>query len=65
MESHKHQIENSLAAIQDYVGQVEQVYQNEGCWPPEECSDEVLIDNIVGNPIYCYQVFTNIFRPKN
>lgn len=56
LENHKRKIENSLEAIYTYVGQVQEVYRNEGCWPPETCSDDILLDNIVGNPIYCYQI---------
>ena len=59
LEAHKQQIENSLEAIHDYVNQVADVYKNEGCWPPKSCSDDMLLDNIVGNPIYCYQVRLN------
>ena len=59
LEAHKQQIENSLEAIHDYVDQVADVYKNEGCWPPKSCSDDMLLDNIVGNPIYCYQVRLN------
>ena len=62
LESHKQQIENSLEAIHDYVNQVADVYKNEGCWPPKSCSDDMLLDNIVGNPIYCYQVRLNHYH---
>ena len=62
LETHKQQIENSLEAIHDYVNQVADVYKNEGCWPPKSCSDDMLLDNIVGNPIYCYQVRLNQYR---
>ena len=61
LEAHKQQIETSLEAIHDYVNQVADVYKNEGCWPPKSCSDDMLLDNIVGNPIYCYQVRLNQF----
>ena len=62
LEAHKQQIENSLEAIHDYVDQVADVYKNEGCWPPKSCSDDMLLDNIVGNPIYCYQVTLNQYH---
>ena len=62
LEAHKQQIENSLEAIHDYVDQVADVYKNEGCWPPKSCSDDMLLDNIVGNPIYCYQVRLNQYH---
>ena len=62
LEAHKQQIENSLEAIHDYVNQVADVYKNEGCWPPKSCSDDMLLDNIVGNPIYCYQVRLNQYH---
>ena len=39
---------------------MEQVYKNEGCWPPGTCSDDKLLDVIVGNPIYCYQILKRL-----
>ena len=62
LETHKQKIESSLEAIHDYVNQVADVYKNEGCWPPKSCSDDMLLDNIVGNPIYCYQVRLNQYN---
>ena len=59
----RYQIDGTmLAAINNYVTQVEKVYQNEKCLPLDTCSDEVVKDNIVGNPIYGFQVI--VFFPR-
>ena len=57
---HKAEIEQQLALIRDYTSQVEEVYKNEECWPPEACNDDQLLDLIVGNPIYSYQILKRL-----
>ena len=44
------------------------MYEKEDCWPvnKDNCPDEKLVDRIVGNPIYNYQVLKrlNVFFKK-
>ncbi len=47
---------NLSMAIHNYTRQVDEVYQNEGCSSTYYCSDDIILDKIVANPIYCYQV---------
>ena len=49
--------ESSLwSVVSDYIRQVQDLYQREDCWPLKSCSTQNLLDKIVSNPIYCYQV---------
>ena len=44
------------------------MYEKEDCWPvnKDNCPDDKLVDRIVGNPIYNYQVLKrlNVFFKK-
>ena len=56
LRKHKAQLEAGLNSIHSYTREVESLYQGENCWPPQECTDDQLVQNIVGNPIYNYQM---------
>ena len=59
LKDHSFQDETPLPqAANDYIRQVEDIYQREGCWPLNSCSDDNFLAKIVSNPIYCYQVRT-------
>ena len=55
----KAQLEAGLKNIRSYTDEVEALYQGEGCWPTDSCDQDVL-DNIVGNPIYNYQMLKRL-----
>jgi len=55
----KAQLEAGLKSIRSYTDEVEALYQGEGCWPTDSCDQDVL-DNIVGNPIYNYQMLKRL-----
>ena len=54
------ELEAGLETIHSYVEDVEELYKGENCWPPESCNDEVLLQRIVGNPIYNYQMLKRL-----
>lgn len=54
------ELEAGLETIHSYVEDVEELYKGEKCWPPESCSDEVLLQRVVGNPIYNYQMLKRL-----
>ena len=56
LRKHKAQLEATLNSIHSYTHEVEALYEGENCWPPQECSDDILVQKIVGNPIYNYQM---------
>ena len=60
----KLQLEESLRDIHNYVSEVEELYSGEHCWPPEDngdhCDEEVMMQKIVGNPIYNYQMLKRL-----
>ena len=60
MAKHKQALEEQINAIKKYTDEVESVYKNEGCWPADRCSEDDLLQVIVGNPIYCYQLLKRL-----
>jgi len=55
MEVFSGQLETALHAINTYAEEVHKVYLSE-CGGDENCSDDVISERIVGNPIYNYQL---------
>ena len=44
-------------AVENYMKQVHDMYENEGCWPGgDDCLNDTILTKIAGNPIYSYQV---------
>ena len=44
-------------AVENYMKQVQDMYENEGCWPGgDDCLNHTILTKIAGNPIYSYQV---------
>lgn len=62
LKEHKAQLEKSLESIHEFADNVENMYQNEGCWPIKDnkCSEEEIAQKIVGNPIYNFQVIKRL-----
>ena len=60
----KVQLEESLREIHNYVSEVEELYKGENCWPPEDhrehCDEELMMQKVVGNPIYNYQMLKRL-----
>ena len=55
----KAQLEAGLQSIRSYTQEVDTLYQGEGCWALDSCDEDVL-DRIVGNPIYNYQMLKRL-----
>ena len=56
----KEQLEAGLKSIRSYSEQVETLYRGENCWPPDRCDDTDILERIVGNPIYNYQMLKRL-----
>ena len=56
----KAQLEAGLQSIRHYTSQVEDLYSGENCWPPDKCDDSQILQKIVGNPIYNYQMLKRL-----
>lgn len=56
----KEQLEAGLKSIRSYADQVETLYRGENCWPPDRCDDTDILERIVGNPIYNYQMLKRL-----
>ena len=54
----KVQLEESLREIHNYVTEVEELYRGENCL--ENCDDDTLLQKVVGNPIYNYQMLKRL-----
>ncbi|CAB4054112.1 P4HA [Lepeophtheirus salmonis] len=52
--------ESLYQLIKEYTRDVESLYRNEGCWPLESCIESKIFEQIVGNPIYNYQVLRRL-----
>ena len=55
----KAQLEAGLKSIRSYTQEVEALYQGENCWNLDSCDEDVL-EKIVGNPIYNYQMLKRL-----
>ncbi|XP_059092577.1 prolyl 4-hydroxylase subunit alpha-2-like [Tigriopus californicus] len=61
LQRHRDTLEESLNQIKNYAQEVKAMYEKEDCWPvKEKCTDQNLMDKIVGNPIYNYQVLKRL-----
>lgn len=61
LQRHRDTLETSLNQIKNYAQEVKAMYEKEDCWPvKEKCTDQNLMDKIVGNPIYNYQVLKRL-----
>ena len=57
----KIQLEESLREIHTYVTEVEELYKGENCTPSaDNCDEETLLEKVVGNPIYNYQMLKRL-----
>ena len=54
MRDQKGQLEDALEQLGEYTAEVERMYTNENC--QQDCAKEVMMEKIVGNPIYSYQL---------
>ena len=54
MRVQKARLEDALGHLSEYTRQVDKMYANENC-PEGDCAREVMMEKIVGNPIYSYQ----------
>ena len=54
MREQKVQLEEALEQLGEYTAEVEKMYRNENC--QQNCAREVMMEKIVGNPIYSYQL---------
>ena len=54
MREQKSQLEDALEQLGEYTAEVEKMYRNENC--QQGCAREVMMEKIVGNPIYSYQL---------
>ena len=59
MREQKVQLEDALNHLSEYTRQVDKMYSNENC-PEGVCAREVMMEKIVGNPIYSYQLLKRI-----
>jgi len=55
----KVQLEQSLREIHTYVTEVEELYKGENC-SGNNCDDDILLEKVVGNPIYNYQMLKRL-----
>ncbi|XP_040565364.1 prolyl 4-hydroxylase subunit alpha-2 [Lepeophtheirus salmonis] len=60
LQERQKQLQDSLELIKEYTRDVESLYRNEGCWPLESCIESKIFEQIVGNPIYNYQVLRRL-----
>ena len=54
MRGQKAQLEEALEQLGEYTAEVEKMYRTENC--QQGCPREVMMEKIVGNPIYSYQL---------
>ena len=54
---HANQLEVALTAVEEYVKEVHQVYG--GC-PGGACDEETMMERVLGNPIYNYQLLKRV-----
>ena len=54
MREQKVQLQKALEQLGEYTAEVEKMYRNENC--QQNCAREVMMEKIVGNPIYSYQL---------
>ena len=55
----KAQLEAGLQNIHSYTQEVDMLYQGEGCSNLQSCNEDIL-ERIVGNPIYNYQMLKRL-----
>ena len=60
LRKYKAQLDKSLYDINHYVREVDELYKNENCYPPDQCEDHNLQARIVSNPIYNYQMLKRL-----
>ncbi len=57
-------VTTDCCSCRNYGDEMRDMYSREGCWPLAEsaCSDDsVLVERIIGNPIYSYQTLKRLF----